>query len=433
MFNPTPAVAFLVDFCRPPWTLAAWRRERWLETKLCQTSQDAFGFISKHRSNIVRFLLGYSRLPLTKEPALGDLLLATGVAIAVPTSKVKVIDELCPPSAWIEGRDHSILVWRYIIPANATVARQSITEFAARFSEAHGHCRVDVLPLMIPVPNIDYRFELVFHRRERTVDLLSFEPPRQKAAKAGPESDEKFVRGDQVRVERGLPVIKKGWVPGEAITLAIGPPKQGKSLFVAKLASYITSGGSYEPGGWRPGWWDGAPVLPEARGSAIICEDEDPELETLARLQAAGCDMSKVHVRMLVPEIGVASKLKQITKLAEDLGDCRMISFSPFASALRIRNYTEDAVRDKMRPLQAWYRGRGLAVVAIVHVTDEGRTSGSKVIPRVCRSAISFDSGIMKVAMSNAAPMGITMPFRVEGAAVTIDGIPLETSRILLR
>jgi len=287
---------------------------------------------------------------------------------------------------------------------------------------------------MIPLPGVGFGFDLVFQRKERLIDMLTLDGQQPRLTRSTRiEQDEIFVRGDQAKAGHGLPILKKGWVPSEAITLFLGPPKQGKSLGVAKLSSYITSGGSFEPGGWQAGWWDGLPVLPEARCSVIVCEEEDPRLETLARLKAAGCDMTKVHVRVLVPDISIAAQLRQVTKLAEAIGDCRMIGFSPFSSALRLSNYTEEKVREKIRPILKWVRGRRIAIIAIVHLDDGGRTSGSQVIPRVCRSGVKFDSGVMTVTLSNAAVMGVKMNFRVEEATVTIDGTPIDTSRILLK
>jgi hypothetical protein len=143
--------------------------------------------------------------------------------------------------------------------------------------------------------------------------------------------------------------------------------------------------------------------------------------------------MAKVHVRVLVPDISIAAQLRQVIKLAEVIGDCRMISFSPFSSALRLSNYTEEKVREKIRPILKWVRGKRIAIIAIVHLDDGGRTSGSQVIPRVCRSGVKFDGGVMTVTLSNAAPMGVKLPFRVEETTVEIDGTPIETSRILLK
>jgi hypothetical protein len=435
MLDRTQAVAFMNDFCRPPWTLAAWRcpAGRWIETKPCKNNQEAFDFISKHRGSMLRFLLGYSRVPVTNAPEPGNLLLATGVAMAVGKGYVCTASKLCEPSAMIEGRDHCILVWRYIVPLHAGMARRAIEAFAARFA-ADNDCRAEPLPLMIPLPGVGFGFDLVFQRKERLIDMLTLDGQQPRLTRSTRiEQDEIFVRGDQAKAGHGLPILKKGWVPSEAITLFLGPPKQGKSLGVAKLSSYITSGGSFEPGGWLAGWWDGLPVLPEARGSVIVCEEEDPRLETLARLKAAGCDMAKVHVRVLVPDISIAAQLRQVTKLAEVIGDCRMISFSPFSSALRLSNYTEEKVREKIRPILKWVRGRRIAIIAIVQLDDGGRTSGSQVIPRVCRSGVKFDGGVMTVTLSNAAPMGVKLPFRVEETTVEIDGTPIETSRILLK
>jgi hypothetical protein len=438
--NPFQAVSFLEDFCYPAWTLVAMKGERWVDTKTCKTKQEVVGFLHKHRGSTIGLLLGYSRKPINGMPQPQDLVMSSGVAVEIPMSKLGEL--LHPPAAWIEGPGYGIAVWRFLIHMPMGAARRIVTTFATRFRAQHG-CRSNPLSFMIPLPGGCPDFELVFQRKGTYIDALSFEggEPRRPPRPAKPEDeDEAFVRGDQVEVTRGLPVIKKGWVPGEAITILIGQPKAGKSLGVAKLASYVTSGGSIESGGWRAGWWDDEPVQATSRGSVIVCEEEDPRLETLARLQAAGCNMAKVHARMMVPDISVPAQLKKITGLAEELGDCRLISFSPFSSALRLRNYTEDAVREKIRPLLRWVRGKGIGVLAIVHLDDEGRTSGSKVIPRVCRSGIAFepapkteDSMRMRVSHSNAGKMGVTLPYRIEGVTVTIDGTPIETARILFK
>ncbi len=441
--NPVLALSFLHELQRPPWTLTAWQSAKgaWVETQQCRNKPEASSFISKHCGRMIRIFLGYSRGWCPNEPKPSDLFQATGVAMAIPIDRLDSLP--IKPSVWIEGPDHGVAMWRYLMPVNASESRRSIEAFAPKFAEQN-NCRADPLPLMIPLPGCGAGFELVFHEKRRFIDMVSLNGEQPRLTKFSEERDEVFVRGDQaVTGGRGLPQIKKGWIPGEVITIFIGPPKQGKSLGVAKLASYIVSGGSYEPGGWRPGWWDGTPVAPEARGSVIVCEEEDPRLETLARIKAAiglpepqlSQAMSRVYVRASVPDISNPKQLKQITALAEHQGDNRMISFSPFSRALRLRNYTEDAVRDKIAPIQTWLRDRGSSVVAIVHIDQGGRTSGSQVIPRVCRSGIKFEDGEMMVALANSAKMGAstTMPFKVEETTVIIDNTPIDVGRIIFK
>ena len=155
MLDPTPAVAFLNELGRPPWTLIAWkiRNGKWLDTKICHTNQEASAFVSKHHEHMIRFLLGYSRNPVTKVPKLGDLIMSFGVAMAVPINKLPSLG-VCPPTAWIEGRDHGIALWRYLIPMNANMAWLALKTFATRFSAENGYCRVEELPLMIPLPYV---------------------------------------------------------------------------------------------------------------------------------------------------------------------------------------------------------------------------------------------------------------------------------------
>ena len=297
---------------------------------------------------------------------------------------------------------------------------QVFVEFAKR---AHGK------PLVcIPLPG-DGIVKTDYYPRN-VVTLADFLPSKDaQAAPAKRGAGQKFVRGDEDDDEIEAPDLKEDWIASENFTYYVGQPKQGKSLMVAKTAAYITAGGTWDGDGkWTGAWFDGQPIAAHARGSVIIIEEEDKVAQTKARFRAAGCNMAKVFVRRAVPDISVPEQLKEVTDLAEKLGDCRMISFSPLQAAIRSSDHAEPVVRSKFRPLLTWVENRGIALIGVLHVTKDGKAlAGSDVLFRVARCVVAFDDGVMCVRNSNIGPTGLREPFKVE----TVVNKGVKTARII--
>lgn len=426
-----------------PWVLIACKGRDSIEARLCSAA-DAPDFIAAHtqRGRVIRVLLGDPAADYRQSKDVPPIMRSNYVGLAVDIGRFKELEALARPSIWIMAHDHVIAAWRFGLPTKLDVARAAILAFGAEFGGK-------ILPETIPVPlhvvspglalkpgefaRHSFRFDRDAIAYANTMEFARG-PAAKKVAPAD-EDDEEFVRGDQAKIRRP-PTLKTGWIPAEAFTLFVGRPKRGKSLAVAKMAAYITAGGV---------WFDGEPVTSDARGSVIIIEEEDSREETLARCKAAGCDMSKVHVRVRVPDISSEAQLKKVTDFAEKLGDCRMISFSPLQSAIPSADYNESVVRAKFRPILRWARGKRIALVGVIHLDKEGKhVAGSDVIVRACRSGLSFDDHpddkradefarrrVMRIMFSNVGKMGTMIPYDTEGATVTVGGEKIPTARMV--
>jgi hypothetical protein len=416
----TLAATFVEHLGSFPWTLGAGP-----VVQSCANRIEVAAFLQKHSRHIPAVML--------------DMRLA---GVEIPASARSAIErkdtwhEL--PHLRIDQAERSIFAWRLLHPDFNTFAEveASINAFSDRFASENG-CTCKPVTIDMPVPELGNGWS--WHR---TVpgDLHHtriVKAPVKRISTNGDEDEDEFIRGDQARVKKP-PVLKAGWIPAEAMTLFVGRPKRGKSLAVAKMASYITAGGT---------WFDGEPVGPEARGSVLIIEEEDSRAETLARCKAAGCDMSKVHVRVRVPDISNPGQLKKVTDFAENLQNCRLISFSPLQSAIPSADYNEAVVRAKLRPLLRWARGKHIALIGVIHLDKEGKqVAGSDVIVRACRSGLSFDDHpddkredefarrrVMRVMFSNVGKMGTMIPYDTEGDTVDIGGETIDTAKIVFR
>jgi hypothetical protein len=427
--------SWLEDLGPWPWTLAAGS-----VVEVCADRIEAEAFLRKHgRRSTPRVILG----PL--KPGTLELKFTRWAGVEIPASARAAIERkdawFEPPHLWIEKDGRGVAAWRLLLPEFSKPAEveSAIGAWTARWgSECGGTCKPVLVDM--PVPEIGARPWTWVHSRGKGKEIhhskIIRTPIKPKTA-ADDEDEEAFVRGDQARVKKP-PMLKAGWIPAEAFTLFVGRPKRGKSLAVAKMASYITAGGV---------WFDGEPVAPEARGSVLIIEEEDSRAETLARCKAAGCDMSRVHVRVKVPDISNPAQLKKVTDFAESLGDCRMISFSPLQSAIPSADMNEAVVRAKLRPILSWSRGKRVALVGVIHLDKEGKhVAGSDVIVRACRSGLSFDDHpddkredefsrrrVMRIMLSNVGRMGSMVPYDTEGETVTIGGEEIPTAKIVFR
>jgi len=420
---------------RSEWVLAAIGNEaKDFRTYSHRERDMAEAFLDIYEAREIRVLAGIPRTFIVTAPTIDRVESVCAVGIRVDLSQKAAIRSLAnaPGIAfdhrgWYRGKwqPHFIAAWRFERPVAPKEAERVEKFLAERF-------KGERLNFFIPVPKDQQPQDFV----PRFIDPKTVESAFKESAVFDPE-DEEFVRGDLAKVKKP-PALKRGWIPAEAFTLYLGRPKRGKSLAVAKTAAYITAGGV---------WFDGEPVGPESRGSAIIIEEEDSRDETLARCKAAGCDMAKVHVRVRVPDISNAAQLKKLTDFAESLGDCRMISFSPLQSAIPSKDYNEAIIREKFRPILRWARGRNIALIGVVHLSKDGsQVAGSDVIVRACRASLAFDDHpndkredefsrqrVMRIMHSNVGKMGTMYSYDTEGVTVHIGGEDIPTARIVFK
>ena len=399
----------------------------------CVNEFQAAQFILKHHRRTIRVALSDVKAGAEiHQKKLPPFTVSRYVALAIPDTPAKMaqVEGMLPPSVWLRNlgdkrRDiprQLVAAWRFDrrfdLPSYLAT-RKAIIEFAKRIDSENAHPRPDLMP----VPFLgNWKREDLLYDRDTRLPVLEHagkgikSAPVAKVVATKAVNERRFVRGDEEDDEAEVPDLKEDWIAGENFTYFVGLPKQGKSLGVAKMAAYITAGGTWDSDGkWSDVWFDGQPIDAHARGSVIICEQEDKVSQTKARCRSAGCVMSKVIVRKFLPDISVADQLKEVTDVAEQLGDCRMISFSPLQAAVKSKDNAEPAVREKFDRILSWVEGRGIALIGVLHLTKDGKAlSGSDVLFRVARCVVLFDGGVMSVRDSNIGPTGMQIPFSVE-------------------
>jgi putative DNA primase/helicase len=165
-----------------------------------------------------------------------------------------------------------------------------------------------------------------------------------------------------------------GRVPLGMITLFAGDPKLGKSLVTLDMAAAVSRG--------RP-----LPMsdLPSQPASAILMSaEDDPNRTIVPRLEAAGADLTKVHV---LESIILANGFETLPSLRADadaitaaavrLGDCRLIVIDPVSSYLKgIDDNRNAALRGVLTPLKTLAERLDAAVVLVSHLTKRGSANG---------------------------------------------------------
>ena len=123
-----------------------------------------------------------------------------------------------------------------------------------------------------------------------------------------------------------------GRVPLGMITMFAGDPKLGKSYVTLAMAAAVSRGLPLPMGD-----------VPNQPGSTILMSAEDDPARTIVpRLDAAGADLTKVHILESVILANGSETLPSlradidaITAAAARLGDCRLIVIDPVSAYLK--------------------------------------------------------------------------------------------------
>jgi putative DNA primase/helicase len=147
--------------------------------------------------------------------------------------------------------------------------------------------------------------------------------------------------------------LVEGSIPLGAMAVIGGQPGLGKSQLAIRLAAAVTTGRG----------------LPNNEtfsdtGSVIILANEDDSARTIRpRLDAAGADITKVHIRDL--------RIK-----AQQIGDVRLVIIDPPSSYLgtKVDSHKDADVRRVLTPLGTLAQDTGALVLLVVHLNK--RTDG---------------------------------------------------------
>lgn len=190
-----------------------------------------------------------------------------------------------------------------------------------------------------------------------------------------------------LRCMANIPPQKIDWLwPGKIahgkVTMLASDPGCGKSTVTTDLAARISTGSPW------PLLFDGqAP-----KGGTLIVSDEDDPNDTIRpRLDAAGADVSRVHILELSDLGGGADRLDAAIGKIED---CRLCVIDPISAYLgKIDSHKNAEVRGVLKQLAVIASKRRCAIVCVSHLSKSTksaaiyRTIGSLAFVAAARSA----------------------------------------------
>lgn len=154
------------------------------------------------------------------------------------------------------------------------------------------------------------------------------------------------------------------------LSIITGNPGLGKSQITASLAAVVSTGGKW------PVTRDQAP-----QGSVIILSAEDDPKDTIRpRMEAAGADLSRVH---LISAIKIATErgepstrgfdisrdIDRLRLRMAELGDVRLVIIDPISAYMgKADSHNNTEVRAVLAPLQEAAQQFGAAILAVSHL-----------------------------------------------------------------
>ena len=241
--------------------------------------------------------------------------------------------------------------------------------------------------------------------------------------------------GDQpviVRMDSVVPQRIEWFWPGRfalgKFQLCIGDPGEGKSLFSVDMTARATRGSL---------WPCSAERAPKGKVLLICCED-DPADTISPRLEAAGADLSQVHLLSSIQHLdertgelrermlNLQTDIPHLAKLLER-GGYRLVILDTLTGFMgKADNNSSTDVRNALTPLSVLAAKHRVAIVGIQHLTKNSataakyRTNGSIGYNGLARSVIAIardhddhDLRLMASVKTNLGPTPATLGFRV--------------------
>jgi len=253
------------------------------------------------------------------------------------------------------------------------------------------------------------------------------------------ESDEVRLQSFDSITPQSAKFAVEGKIPSGSISVIAGKPGEGKTTVVISIVAQLSRG-------TMPGDWYGTPV------HVVIASCEDSPSATLRpRLEAAGADLSRVHVVTTARDgidesISIPTDLAGIEKAMKDV-DARVLVVDPVMGHLgEVDSYKDQSVRKALAPLAAMAEKLDAAIIGIMHLNKRDcasiatRVGGSVGFVAAARSVLltandpdsEESSGRVLVhAKCNLAPLAPTIRYRIESATYMYDSRVIETSRVV--
>jgi hypothetical protein len=192
-----------------------------------------------------------------------------------------------------------------------------------------------------------------------------------------------YVQGSSVTMQTIDWIWKDHLALGQHTCIA-GVQGDGKSQLVYALAAAVTLGSAW------PGTEEKAPI-----GNVILLNAEDTTADVMVpRLRAAGADMTKIFIVQAVTEKSGAKRkfnlqadLARLTKLAEKIGNVKLITFDPVSSYLggNLDSHENTHLRDALDPITEMAERTGSAVISVTHFNKSSK--GVSALNRVMGGA----------------------------------------------
>lgn len=231
-------------------------------------------------------------------------------------------------------------------------------------------------------------------------------------------------------------------IPLGCLVVIAGQPGLGKSQIAINLASGVTTGNGLPKG-----------AAFSNLGSVIILANEDDAARTIRpRLDAAGADVTKVHIVEGVAREGARvdffqldTDVEALRVKAKQLGDVRLIVIDPPTAYLgpKSDSYKDADVRRILAPLSQLAQETGALVLLVVHLnkrTDGGpqqRIGGSvawTAAPRAAFMAIMDETSGQRHLVpvkNNLGDDKTGFPYRIEEKILDYPTQKIKSSRIV--
>lgn len=174
-----------------------------------------------------------------------------------------------------------------------------------------------------------------------------------------------IVRADKIQ-KKCMRWLWPKRIPLGQITTFAGVPGEGKSLVVADVVARVTRNREF---------CDAQNPFTEPGEVLIISGEDDPETALIPRLEAAGADLSRVHIVKAIVradrserEVRLDADSKKIKGTLLTNPAIRLVVVDPVTDNLgKVEMYKEQEIRAVLRPL----RWKDAAVILVVHLNKK--------------------------------------------------------------
>jgi hypothetical protein len=188
------------------------------------------------------------------------------------------------------------------------------------------------------------------------------------------------------------------FLPLGMLTCVYGDGEVGKSTVLLDIAARVTKGD------YLPRFGDDHQVRAPKGSVLIFCKEDNPGLIIRPRLEAAGADLSRVHMVTnarasnqadFEPVSSLDNVVEKFERLLKNIGDVKLVIIDPMSDYAGAKDlYRDDQVRNLINPLGNLAAKLDIAIVYILHLNKKTEKSarhralGSVALMNVPRSTI---------------------------------------------